>query len=195
MKGKAPYLLIAILGVALDLGTKEVAFANLGPHARVEAIANDWFELAWHRVENRGGMFGVGQDYGEVLRYFRLAALGIVLYFFLRAPARLRLFMVALSLILAGALGNLYDSFFNGGAVRDFIQTKLKFMPQSWFGKLFDPWPTFNIADALILVGALCLIVQLVFDRSSRPETAAVPERGDREGYGEHDGLGAGGRA
>lgn len=165
MKAKLPYLILVAVCVALDLWTKAVAFDAYDANGRnIQVIATDGFELDWGKVLNHGGMFGMGADNGGILKYLRLGALAIVLYFFLRAAASMRLFLTALSLILAGALGNLYDSFFNNGAVRDFIEVKLLFMPKSIFGNLFDPWPTFNVADSLILIGAGLLVIQLIFD-------------------------------
>ncbi|MBN2491730.1 MAG: signal peptidase II [Planctomycetes bacterium] len=182
MKGKWPFLLLVVLGVALDLGTKELAFHYTRPEIsrrldlRIEVIRTGGFTLDWHRVENSGGMFGVGQGHGGVLRYFRLVALGVVAVFWLRARAAQRLLLFSLSLILAGAFGNLYDSFFNRGLVRDFIEVRLLFMPRSLFGQLFDPWPTFNVADSLILVGAVLLVIQLLW--SPRPHAGSEAAAG-----------------
>lgn len=166
MKGKLPFLLIALLGIALDLGTKEIAFHHPQQHPgeRIAVIHNDHFVLYWHQVENPGGMFGIGQGLGGVLKYARLLALGLVLYFFLKARSNSKLFLASLSLIFAGAVGNLYDSFFNDGKVRDFIEVYLNFMPEKIFGRLFQPWPTFNVADSMILIGACLLVIQLFLD-------------------------------
>ncbi len=179
MKAKLPYLILVAVCVAVDLWTKAIAFDAYDANGRnIQVIATDAFELDWGKVLNHGGMFGMGADNGGILKYLRLGALAIVLFFFLRAAATMRLFLVALSLILAGALGNLYDSFFNNGAVRDFIEVRLLFMPKSIFGTLFDPWPTFNVADSLILIGAGLLVIQLFFDgkRDTADAKAPVPD-------------------
>ena len=60
---------------------------------------------------------------------------------------------VLYGLILGGALGNLCDRLFRGGAVVDFVALHF--------------WPTFNVADACIVIGCLLLIVSLL--RSARP--------------------------
>jgi signal peptidase II len=180
MKGKLLFSIIVLLGIALDLGTKELAFHYTrpdvcgDPYQRIRVIETGWFVLDWHKVENSGGMFGVGQGHGGVLRYFRLVALVVVAIFWIRARAAQRLLLFALSLILAGAVGNLYDSFFNGGLVRDFIEARLLFMPTSIFGRMFDPWPTFNVADSMILIGAVLLVIQLF--RNPRPADARAVE-------------------
>jgi signal peptidase II len=166
MKGKYLYLFILLLGVALDLGTKEAAFHYTHPEVcghpdgAIRVVEASWFKLYWRQVENSGGMFGLGQGSGPWLRYFRLLAFLVVLVFFVTAKRTQRLFLTALALIGAGAVGNLYDSFFNGGKVRDFIEVWLPFLP--W--KTFNPWPNFNIADSLILIGAACLVLVLLKD-------------------------------
>lgn len=165
MKGKYVYLIILLLGVALDLGTKEAAFHYAKPGVCTEdgcipVVDVSWFQLNWNKVENSGGMFGVGQGSGLFLRYFRLLAFVVVMIFFVTAKATQRLFLTALSLIGAGAVGNLYDSFFNAGKVRDFIEVHIPVLP--W--RTFNPWPNFNVADSLILIGAGFLVLVLLKD-------------------------------
>ena len=62
-------------------------------------------------------------------------------------PAILSYFM-----LFAGAVGNLYNRIFNDGEVIDFIVVDLHFWPA-------NPWPTFNIADALLCVGVALLLI------------------------------------
>jgi signal peptidase II len=64
------------------------------------------------------------------------------------APPRYR---PALGVILGGALGNLVDRVHFHGSVADFIG--------------FYSWPSFNIADAAIVVGTILLGIQVVFGR------------------------------
>jgi signal peptidase II len=63
-----------------------------------------------------------------------------------------------LALLLGGAAGNLTDRIVHG-AVTDFLEVWLRFLPFP----LFNPWPTFNFADAAVTMGALLLIVDVVF--------------------------------
>jgi signal peptidase II len=170
MKGKLRFLILAALCIALDLGTKELFFHLTrsdvagGRDNRIQVIDTSFLKFDIHKIENPGGMFGIGRGYGDILRYLRLGAFALVVYFWLRAKPHQKLFLTSLSLIFAGAVGNLYDSFFNGGRVRDFLEFYLLFMPKSIFKNLFDPWPTFNVADSLILIGAALLVLQLFRD-------------------------------
>jgi signal peptidase II len=65
--------------------------------------------------------------------------------------------------LLAGATGNVTDRMING-AVTDFLQVWLRFLP--W--QIFNPWPTFNVADAAVTIGALLLISDILFPKQAR---------------------------
>jgi signal peptidase II len=63
-----------------------------------------------------------------------------------------------LALLLGGAAGNLTDRIVHG-AVTDFLQVWLRFIPLP----IFNPWPTFNVADSAVTIGALLLIFDVLF--------------------------------
>lgn len=62
-----------------------------------------------------------------------------------------------LALLLGGAAGNLTDRIVHGG-VTDFLEVWIRFMPFS----ILNPWPTFNVADAGVTLGALLLIYDVI---------------------------------
>jgi signal peptidase II len=72
-----------------------------------------------------------------------------------------------LALLLAGATGNVTDRMVHG-AVTDFLQVWLRFL--HW--QIFNPWPTFNIADAAVSVGAILLIIDVLFARHEPTKSA-----------------------
>ncbi|MFW6157922.1 MAG: signal peptidase II [Planctomycetota bacterium] len=98
---------------------------------------------------NYGGVFGLGQRAGLVWLAFGVVAGGLVIWFAYRDDTRPPSLQVALGLVMAGAVGNVYDRVVFG-YVRDFIEVYY------WPGKA---WPAFNIADAGICVGAAYLAV------------------------------------
>jgi signal peptidase II len=107
-------------------------------------------------TENPGIAFGQLQDGGSFGRWFfvvlaSLAAIA-VFYYFMRTPRNDDRVLGACALLLAGILGNLTDRV-RLGYVVDFIVVHA--------GDYH--WPTFNIADASITVGALLLAYDLVF--------------------------------
>jgi len=63
-----------------------------------------------------------------------------------------------LALLLAGATGNVTDRIVHG-AVTDFLQVWLKFLP--WH--IFNPWPTFNVADSAVTIGAILIVIDVIF--------------------------------
>jgi signal peptidase II len=116
-------------------------------------------------TENRGIAFGQLQESGAVGRWFfvvlAIAAAIAVLYYFLRTPRNDDRVLGACALLLAGIAGNLTDRV-RLGYVIDFIVLHAG----SWH------WPTFNVADASISIGALLLAYDLVFERKKEKELA-----------------------
>lgn len=148
--------------VALDLVTKTWAVAALadGPVVLFDDVG---FALA----RNTGGAFSLFQGFTPLLAIVA----GFVAFLLVRAVRRTGdlLLVVALSLVLGGALGNLIDRVFRSpgvlrGAVVDFVHV--------------GSFPTFNVADASITVGAGLVIVWAIRgERSaSRPEAAGDHE-------------------
>lgn len=107
-------------------------------------------------AENPGIAFGQLQEGGAFARWFFIglatAAAVAVLYYFFRTPRNDDRILGACALLLAGILGNLTDRL-RFGFVIDFILLHA--------GQYH--WPTFNIADASISVGALLLAYDLIF--------------------------------
>ena len=78
-----------------------------------------------------------------------------------------RINAIGLALLLGGAAGNLTDRIVRG-AVTDFIEVWLRFLPF----QLFNPWPTFNVADAAVTIGAILLIFDVLFHPESKQMSA-----------------------
>jgi signal peptidase II len=98
---------------------------------------------------NTGALFGMGRDSNLLFALVSVAAAVAILTWSMRAAAgRDRFLSLALGLILAGTLGNLYDRVVFGG-VRDFLH---------WY-YLVD-WPVFNLADCCLVCGAFLLLLQ-----------------------------------
>jgi len=119
-------------------------------------------------VENPGMAFGI--DVGGYAKLFLslfslVASIAILVYMYKMRNQKL-FFRVALALILGGAVGNLIDRFFYGvifdyapllcGKVVDFIHFDA--LGFTAFGKTFDSFPIFNIADSAVTVGVVILL-------------------------------------
>ena len=129
-------------------------------------------------TENRGIAFGQLQESGSFGRWFfvvlAIAAAVAVFYYFLRTPRNDDRVLGACALLLAGIAGNLTDRA-RLGHVIDFIVVHAG----SWH------WPTFNIADASISIGALLLAYDLVFEGRKKSavghQSSVVSEVGSQD--------------
>lgn len=130
-------------------------------------VIGDFFKITF--VENPGLAFGIDVSNSSklILSIFSLlASIGIFYYLY---KSRNQKFIVrfALALILGGAIGNLIDRAFYGliygyaplfyGRVVDFFN--VDFFDFTIFGRTYDRWPIFNIADASVSIGVVLLII------------------------------------
>lgn len=141
------WLAISVIVIALDQLTKAVIQARF-EYGETHYVA-PFFNLVL--VYNKGAAFSFLADAGGWQRgFFIVLTLGIagVLIWMMRSSPANRPLCVALSLVLGGAFGNLYDRVALGHVV-DFIQ---------WHAAGYY-WPAFNIADSAIFLGAIGLVV------------------------------------
>ena len=144
----------AAIVIAVDQVTKAIAASALDDGRSVSVIDG---VLHWTLQRNPGAAFGIFRR-APVL--FTILAIGVSAVIVWVAPhARDGLHRVALGLVLGGALGNLVDRLFRPpgpfrGHVIDFID--------------FRVWPTFNLADAAVVVGAILLAVHSIRDDRTR---------------------------
>jgi signal peptidase II len=142
-------ILVAI--VASDVVTKAVAVQTLVPEKVPHEVINDW--LRFTLVYNPGAAFGlhVGDHSRWVFMALTIAALLILgrLYIASREGDRAR--VLSLALVCGGALGNLMDRIRSERGVVDFID----------IGVRDARWPTFNVADMAVSIGAFLLAIVL----------------------------------
>ncbi|MDR2213435.1 MAG: signal peptidase II [Pseudomonadales bacterium] len=154
-----PPLLVSLALAVLDQFSKLLANARL-PYGEPVAVLPSFDLLLFH---NRGAAFSFLNDASGWQRWI-LSAISLSVSVFLlvwltRLPARQRLLRWAVALILAGALGNLYDRLFYGYVV-DFISLY-------WGDWRFA---IFNIADAAISIGAALLLLEMFLSRERQQE-------------------------
>jgi len=151
--GLLPWLGIAFIIILLDQFTKTliVGFFQLGDSREVFGF----FNIV--RAHNTGAAFSFLAHAGGWQRWFFVGlgagAAGFIIYM-LRQHGHQRLFAWALSLILAGAVGNVLDRLIHGYVV-DFLDVHW-----AWLSPLFPGghFPAFNVADCGITIGATLLI-------------------------------------
>ncbi|MEN9417360.1 MAG: hypothetical protein RI988_980 [Pseudomonadota bacterium] len=148
------WLALAVLVMLLDQLTKTLILGGfqLGDVRPVTSF----FNLV--RVHNTGAAFSFLAGASGWQRWFfigfgLLASAFIV--WMLRSHPTQKLFCFAITMILGGALGNVIDRMLHGYVV-DFLQFRFGFLEPIFAGGYF---PSFNLADAAITLGASCLIL------------------------------------
>jgi signal peptidase II len=150
MKRNTPYFLLIVVLIGIDQASKFIIAKTIPFYGTVKVIPG-FFNLS--HIHNKGAIFGMFSQIGGrwisiLLMTASLIALGMVIYYFFKAPAEKKWMKVTLSLILAGALGNFIDRIFRGYVI-DFLEFHVK--------RAY--WPTFNAADSCISIGAFMLVL------------------------------------
>ncbi|HZQ67762.1 MAG TPA: signal peptidase II [Terriglobales bacterium] len=158
------HFLIALTVLVLDRVAKWAVAQNIPLHDSFQVIP-DFFRIT--HVENRGAAFGLFADSPSewkiaVLVLFSVVALVIVSALLWRNSHSMNTTGIGLSLILGGAIGNLWDRLLSGRVV-DF----LLFYVGSY------QWPAFNVADSAIVVGAGLLVFEILFAKPPAQEKSA----------------------
>lgn len=188
-------LLVVVAGLVFDLASKSWAFQHVADDPVVlsyDSVVDGSFTIPWHSgrevlspdlldfrlVLNRGAVFGLGQGRRAAFVVFTVLAIGVAIAVFgWWTRARSWLAHVAIALILAGGIGNLYDRV-TVGAVRDFLHMlPRRELPigMSWPGGSTEVFPwVFNIADVELLAGMTLLLIHAhLVDRRERRRQAA----------------------
>ncbi len=128
-------------------------------------ILGEW--LTFMKSRNAGAAFGQLDSVPYLLIGGRVLAVLFLSWLILRSPTTRRVFTAALILVLAGASGNLWDNLFLEppfdhpfGEVRDFIDVYFPMIGENGWH-----FPTFNVADSCITVGAVLLLLSGVGKR------------------------------
>lgn len=166
---------LLIAGLAADLITKAWVFNNYFDVGIAKERTHGQYVAFWwidgvfgvQPSTNPGALFGMGAGFSLYFAIFSAIALtAIVVWLFVYKAAIDRWLTFSLGLISGGILGNCYDRIGLGAQpdwpdhirdnVRDWILFRLQGVP------FFDPWPNFNIADTLLVVGAAMLFIHSV---------------------------------
>lgn len=150
---------IAFVVIVLDQWTKFAISSSFSYNERLEIAP--FFNLTLRH--NYGVAFSLFDNIGGGQRW-PLSALALIvstvlLVWIFRKGKQFSFETLGLALVLGGAIGNLYDRV-SLGYVVDFVE---------WhYGGYY--WPAFNIADSAISIGAVCLLIDLVFFSKPRSE-------------------------
>jgi signal peptidase II len=161
---RAIYFAIAAAIFLLDRWTKWLVSQKIALFDAITVIPG-FFKIT--HLRNRGAAFSLFADAPDAWRIamlvvFSTVALVVVIYLLAKSSAHLSLQGSALSLVLGGAVGNLWDRILHGW-VTDFLLVYYK----RW------EWPAFNVADSAICVGAVLLIAELIYHREAAHDSQA----------------------
>lgn len=154
---------VVVAVVLVDLLTKGVAAYALTPAGFPHAFAGEW--LRFTLVYNPGAAFGL--HFGAWSRGILLLLTGVVLRSVWRmyhaTPDRDNGRVFALALLTAGATGNALTRVLSEDGVVDFLDV----------GIGAHRWPTFNVADVAVTLGAVLLFRRLWRDQSHTTASTA----------------------
>jgi signal peptidase II len=154
---RATHFFLAVIVILLDRWTKRLVAAHVSLYAHIQVIPH-FFRLT--HTENTGAAFSLFADSPAhwktmLLISFSVVAMVVVSVLLWKQTRALTTTGIALSLILGGAVGNLWDRVASGRVI-DFLL---------FYVKQYQ-WPVFNLADSAIVVGASLLVLEILFARS-----------------------------
>lgn len=155
------YILLAIIIIAIDQITKLLVINNLDFAEVINILPGFNLTLAY----NYGAAFGILDNAGGWQRWLFLifaVIISIIILIWMKYSVRKKMILesFALSLILGGAIGNFIDRVWYGYVI-DFIDIYIK----NWH------WYTFNLADSAITVGAVIIMIDIIFSASNHKNT------------------------
>ena len=157
---KAVVLLVTALAILVaDQVTKALVVANLAVGEKARLVGD--LVQVWH-AQNRGAAFSLFQGGAVVFLIVSVLSIVMVAYFHRSLRDRSPWLHVVLGVVLGGTLGNFTDRL-RQGYVTDWLSV----------GIGDTRWPTFNVADASVVVGIGILVIYLLLTNPDRREATA----------------------
>jgi signal peptidase II len=154
-------IIVALL--VLDVVTKAIAERALAPRGVPHEIIGEWLRLTL--VYNTGAAFGISLGVHSRWLFLALAVVALIILgrLYRQTPDHDRFRIVSIALVCAGAVGNVIDRIRHPMGVVDFIDV----------GIGAHRWPTFNVADMAVSVGAFMLAWSLWAEDRARARAAS----------------------
>ncbi len=147
---KWPWFVFSVVVMVFDQASKYWAFKTFIPYQPESVMPMLNFTLAYNTGAAFSFLSGTGDWHRWLFTSFSAVMSVILIVWIIRLPQKATLELTGLSLILAGALGNLIDRLLLGHVI-DFIDVHYAHYH----------WPAFNIADSAICIGALFLLIDM----------------------------------
>ncbi len=142
------YLILTILLIIIDQVTKILTVKYI-PLEESFSVINGILSLSY--IKNSGAAWGIFAGGRWFLIIFTAIVLIFLTVIIIKRKSENKLFCYSLSLIYAGAIGNIIDRIFRDGMVIDMIKVD------------FINFPIFNFADCCVVVGTILLSIYILF--------------------------------
>jgi signal peptidase II len=170
-KGKVlPFILTALI-VCVDQGVKSYIAATWPRNGTlIKDLFNGFLQI--YHVRNKAIAFSLGQNIPDAIKpvlfiILPILVLGFLLWYYLTSDEFAGIQRWAVAGIIGGGAGNIIDRIFRPDGVVDFVSVK-------FYGLLgLERWPTFNIADASVVVSCIILFLSIMI-RPGRAENKAA---------------------
>lgn len=154
--------ILLLLTLVLDIITKHAIVNNISLHERINVFGS-FVQLTL--IYNRGGLFGILQGYQLYFLIISIVVLILLVLFYVFEKEKRPLFCYSMALIVSGAIGNIIDRVSGRPGVVDFIYIG--------HDEVFR-WPAFNVADSVIVIGAILLLIVYVQEEISRKKIEEI---------------------
>lgn len=167
LKRKILPVTLAIVVIVLDQITKMLVVNNIPLGTIGASFLGDFFQII--HVANKGVAFSMGSSWSQNIRalafiFVPLIVVILVIHIYFRNKDFTKLQRWTIMGTVGGGIGNLIDRIFRPTGVVDFIDIK-------FYGFLgFNRWPTFNIADAAIVICGIILAISFLRSVSNSKE-------------------------
>ncbi|GHV69211.1 lipoprotein signal peptidase [Spirochaetia bacterium] len=158
-KVKALPFLLTVFILAADQIVKAIIVKNWPMNSLVKDVFDNGLLQIYH-VRNKAIAFSLGTNFPDEVRLVLFIALpvivlGFLFYYYWTSPEIEGIQRWAIAGIIGGGLGNISDRIFRPDGVVDFVSVKF----YGLFG--LERWPTFNIADASVVVSCLAFLLTI----------------------------------
>lgn len=134
--------------VILDIITKYLIVQHVSRYSRIDFLGGF---IRFTLIYNDGGVFGILQGYKNLFLVVSIIVLILIIIYYILEKHKSTIFCITLALIIGGAIGNIIDRVIPGRpGVVDFISIGVNDVYR---------WPSFNVADSVIVIGAFLLII------------------------------------
>ena len=172
------FLVVTLALVALDQWTKHLVMTHITYRTEEIQLISGFLSLV--HAQNKGaagGFLGGFEHRMIVFGVFTIVALGVLGHMLWELPANDRFQSTALAMITSGAVGNAIDRV-DKQSVTDFVRVYTEHPTlKPWLIDMVGmaEWPSFNVADAAIVVGLLLFFVHFLFMEKDDKKLAADP--------------------